>query len=115
MSDLTVNQIADGFSVTTTRNSPEDSPTVTWEIGGRQVLVCVECGAPKWADEECAAHSVDGNPDSEPEPAGVWMAYYSDGSGWVPFATEIEALRHALGMHMDVKFAAYGDDAWRER
>lgn len=46
---------------------------------------------------------------------GVWLAYYSDGSGCVPFATEIEALRHALPYSMAVKFVRYGDEDWRTR
>jgi hypothetical protein len=46
---------------------------------------------------------------------GAWIAYYLDGSGFVVFATEIEALRHALGTDMDVKFARYGDPDWQDR
>lgn len=39
---------------------------------------------------------------------GVWMAFYGDGSSAVPFATEIEALRHALGYSMQVEFTKFG-------
>ena len=44
--------------------------------------------------------------------AYYWVAYYHDNSAFVPFATEIEALRHALGYQMAVKFARYGDPDW---
>jgi hypothetical protein len=46
---------------------------------------------------------------------GVWVAYYSDGSDFVVFAEEIEALRYALGYQMNVKFVRYGDPDWMNR
>ena len=39
---------------------------------------------------------------------GAWVAYYPDMSGVYPFATELEARRHAAGSSMDVKFVPYG-------
>lgn len=39
---------------------------------------------------------------------GVWVAYYSDQSAFVLFETEIEALRHAVEMSMQVKFMTFG-------
>lgn len=48
-----------------------------------------------------------------PGPSGVWLAYYSDMSGVVPFCSEVEALRHAVQHGMQVKFARFGDDEWR--
>jgi hypothetical protein len=45
------------------------------------------------------------------QPAGgVWLAYHGDWSGWVVFAAEIEALRHAVDHSMRVKFLKYGED-----
>ncbi len=41
---------------------------------------------------------------------GVWAAYYSDMSGVRIFATEIEALRHAVENTMSVKFWEFGTD-----
>lgn len=32
---------------------------------------------------------------------GYWVAYYSDRSSAVVFASEVEALRHAVANHMD--------------
>jgi hypothetical protein len=46
---------------------------------------------------------------------GVWVAFNSDGSAFVPFATEIEALRYALPYAMAVTFARYGDDEWMQK
>ncbi|MGV8874834.1 MAG: hypothetical protein ACOH2Q_20055 [Rhodococcus sp. (in: high G+C Gram-positive bacteria)] len=40
---------------------------------------------------------------------GVWVAYYEDRSGAVPFATEIEALRHAVGTSMMVRLVPFGE------
>lgn len=48
----------------------------------------------------------------ETQPAGVWVAFYYDGSAFVPFATEIEAYRHANSYSMQVKFVRYGDAEW---
>ena len=51
---------------------------------------------------------------------GVWLAYNYDGSNVAPFATEIEALRYALGYSMQVIWCPYGstlndaDNAKRE-
>lgn len=42
---------------------------------------------------------------------GVWVARYSDGSGLYLFATEIDALRHAVGSAMEVVHVPYGEDA----
>ena len=39
---------------------------------------------------------------------GAWVAYHLDMSGVYPFATELEARRHASGSGMDVKFVPYG-------
>lgn len=39
---------------------------------------------------------------------GVWMAYYSDHSGYAPFASELDALRYANGAGMDVEFTPWG-------
>lgn len=41
---------------------------------------------------------------------GYWLAYYSDWSGFVAFANEIEALRHAVGKSMDVAYIEWGED-----
>jgi hypothetical protein len=46
---------------------------------------------------------------------GVWVAYYHDGSGFVVFSTEIEALRYALANSMTVRYARFGDPDWRTR
>ena len=46
---------------------------------------------------------------------GAWIAYHPDGSGWVIFATELEALRYALPYSMQVKFARFGDPDWKTR
>lgn len=43
-------------------------------------------------------------------PDGVWVARYSDMSGVVPFATELDAYRHANGTTMDVVLAPWGTD-----
>ena len=47
---------------------------------------------------------------SEQEAGGAWVAYYSDWSGVSIFATEIEALRHAVGKSMEVGFFPWGSD-----
>lgn len=39
---------------------------------------------------------------------GAWIAYYSDGSSFAVFATEIEAYRYALPVSMSVTFLPYG-------
>lgn len=52
---------------------------------------------------------------TDPNVGGVWLAYYSDMSGVVPFSTEVAALRHAVQHHMQVKYARFGDDDWRNR
>lgn len=48
--------------------------------------------------------------DETATPGGVWVAYYSDWSGAAIFASEIEALRHAVNMSMSVKFVEWGSD-----
>lgn len=48
-------------------------------------------------------------------PTGVWVAFNWDGSAFVPFATELEALRHASSYHMPVKFVEFGDDEWMRK
>lgn len=39
---------------------------------------------------------------------GVWVASHSDGSAWIPFQTEIQALRHAVKNAMQVDFVPWG-------
>lgn len=51
----------------------------------------------------------------EVNPDGVWVAYNYDGSAFVPFATELEALRYAADFHMPVKFVALGDPDWMNK
>ena len=41
-------------------------------------------------------------------PNGVWVAHYGDGSAWIPFRSEIEALRHAVANHMSVDLIPWG-------
>ncbi|MFE9099875.1 hypothetical protein [Actinomadura geliboluensis] len=45
---------------------------------------------------------------------GVWVARYPDRSAAVPFASEIEALRHAVTNHMGVAWVPYGADVFTE-
>lgn len=40
---------------------------------------------------------------------GVWIAYYSDRSAVAVFATEIDALRHAVERRMEVRFQEWGE------
>jgi hypothetical protein len=47
---------------------------------------------------------------SLPDPGGAWVAYYSDYSGISIFASELEALRHAVGKSMTVEFVPWGED-----
>jgi hypothetical protein len=52
--------------------------------------------------------------DLEPEKwTGAWVALYGDASSVRVFATEIEALRHAIGFQMTVKFVPYGEDIFQ--
>lgn len=46
---------------------------------------------------------------------GVWVGRYGDRSACFVFATEIDALRHAQGMHTEVLWVPYEEDAasWR--
>ena len=44
---------------------------------------------------------------------GVWVARYGDRSATFVFACEVDALRHAVGMSMDVEFIPWGEDAAR--
>lgn len=39
---------------------------------------------------------------------GVWIAFYSDYSGYAPFPSELEALRHAVASGMEVEFTPWG-------
>lgn len=41
---------------------------------------------------------------------GVWLAYYSDWSGISMFASEVEALRHAVDNSMSVGFCRFGHE-----
>jgi hypothetical protein len=41
--------------------------------------------------------------------SGIWLAYYADWSGVAVFATEIEALRYAVGRSMQVEFREWGE------
>jgi hypothetical protein len=45
-----------------------------------------------------------------PPPGGVWVAYHYDGQGVVPFADELDALRHAVAKNCDAKFVHYGKE-----
>ena len=60
----------------------------------RDTMACPECGATIPVERE----------------PGVWVAYCSDRSGVYLFATEIEALRYAVGYCMMVKFAEFGKE-----
>lgn len=52
--------------------------------------------------------------DLDPEQwSGVWVALYQDASHVAVFATEIEALRHAIDKQMTVKFVPYGEDIFK--
>jgi hypothetical protein len=42
--------------------------------------------------------------------AGAWVTYYADWSGIAIFATELEALRYAVGRTMEVKFVEFGGE-----
>lgn len=44
---------------------------------------------------------------------GVWVAFNWGGSTFVPFATELAALRYAAPMGMAVRFVRSGDENWR--
>ena len=44
--------------------------------------------------------------------SGVWVAFYSDHSGARLFASEIDALRHAVGTSMDVRYVDFGEDVF---
>lgn len=46
-----------------------------------------------------------------PPDRGVWVARYADRSAVIPFGSELEALRHAVTNHMQVKFIPWGEDA----
>lgn len=48
-------------------------------------------------------------------PPGVWMAFDPDGPRCVPFVSELDALRYAVGSSLRVKYAAYGVEDWRVR
>ena len=41
---------------------------------------------------------------------GVWVSYYGDSQGVSVFATELDALRHALGYSANVGFLKFGSD-----
>lgn len=40
---------------------------------------------------------------------GAWVAYYADWSGAAIFDSEVEALRHAVEHHMEVRFVQWGE------
>lgn len=40
---------------------------------------------------------------------GVWVAYYPDYSGIIPYASEMDALRAANGTSMEVKYVKFGE------
>ena len=42
---------------------------------------------------------------------GVWVARNADGSSIVPFASEIDALRHAVSFLMEVAWVPWGEEA----
>lgn len=44
------------------------------------------------------------------EGRGCWATYYPDRSGMAIFASEVDALRYAVGNSMQVFFWAYGLD-----
>jgi hypothetical protein len=46
---------------------------------------------------------------------GVWVAFNWGGSAFVPFATELDALRYASSYSMTVRFAQFGDEDWMNR
>lgn len=83
-----------------------------WKINGRDVELCPACGAAKYVDARCpqlGSPSHGAQLDDEPSPAGVWFAIDEDGGLPVPFATEIDALRHAVDYRMKVRFIPYGE------
>lgn len=41
---------------------------------------------------------------------GIWVAYYSDWSGFAVFEAEIDALRYAVRQQMRVEWMPYGVD-----
>lgn len=46
-----------------------------------------------------------------PQPlTGAWVAYNYGSDRFVVFATEVEALRYALGLHMQVRFQKWGEE-----
>lgn len=50
-------------------------------------------------------------PEGRPSPGrGVWMAHYADWSAFVPFRSEVEALRVAVERSMTVTFCPFGED-----
>ena len=48
-------------------------------------------------------------PTESREP-GCWFAYYSDWSGFVAFANELDCLRHAVENSMDAAWVPFGSD-----
>lgn len=48
-------------------------------------------------------------------PSGVWVAFNWDGSAFVPFGSEVEALRYAVDLHMTVRYVPFGDPDWMNR
>jgi hypothetical protein len=51
-------------------------------------------------------HTEDYDP---PDLEGFWIARHGDGTGIVPFLTEIEALRYAVENTMKVEFVRFGE------
>jgi mono/diheme cytochrome c family protein len=71
------------------------------------VSTCHACHGPV-GDDGLAPGAAGGGP-------GVWVAFNYDGSAFVPFASELEALRHASSYHMPVTFIEYGDEEWMRK
>ena len=59
---------------------------------------------------EALVAEIDGDTSRTVRPDGVWLAYYSDWSGFWVFATEIEALRHAVESQCNTVFLPFGAD-----
>jgi hypothetical protein len=61
-------------------------------------------------ETDAAGYPVSRPPEVTPNREGVWVAMYSDRSSFVPFATELDALRFAVGNGMSVVFCHFGTD-----
>jgi len=99
------------MSVSTVHQADADTPN-------GQPLVCLRCGlsstelglGAQWSYQTEYATC-----RGEKAIPGVWVAFNWDGSAFVPFATELEALRHANSYHMPVKFVEFGDEEWMRK